>query len=356
MEDSEKDKRVSNLKNILGNVKKDSGKKENDDIEGKNIFSETADKFDELLEKSSNNNLIENFEEDIIIEDEIDDEFIYTPSKKFDGEILEETSEIDEAFIISTTDDDDFPELDFAKDEKGDISSIKNTFKDDIDLLEDDDFLDDESSDIPGVDQVSNFFTYKIGTIQISYIIGILLGVFLLSMSVLRFFGGSERIFDNVVSGENSVIGIIFLFLGVIILVYSIYKAFSLKNPFGDLALSIDNLEKSPRKKKEKEDETPEILKEPPIDREKYKIGEFDLKTLKETNKPEVKTELEIEPATIVEEKDEEIIFDEEKDPLESKSIDDIFSELEQVETIEETIPIISLDDKIEKDSSKKEE
>jgi len=354
MKDSEKDERISNLKNILGNVKKDSEKKENNDD---NQVSQLKEESDEIVEKDFGDDLI-NYEEDPKSEseeDEIDDEFIYTPSQNSDDEeIIEESSKIDEKFIIKTEDDDEFPEIDFTKDEKGDISSIKNNFKDDIDLFEDEeeDSESELSDNLDVTEQINNIFNYKIGKINIIYIIGILLGVVLVSLSIMTFFGNSDRVFDNVTSGENSVIGIIYLFLGLIILISSVFKAFSLKNPFGDLASSLDGLEKTPKKKKE---ETPEILKEPPIDREKYKIGEFDIKTLKSTSKP---TQKKVETEVVVEEEIKEVEKEAPKkvDSIEEKSIDDIFSELDQVEKIDETIPIISLDDKIEKTSKKDEE
>ncbi|WP_409200171.1 hypothetical protein [Methanobrevibacter sp. DSM 116169] len=305
MKDSEKDKRISNLKNIMNNVKKE----DSDNADEKDVYSTSEfEEFHEGKKDSVSYLFNNNEEEEIEDEDIIDDEFIFNPSKSSDATILEDESEIDEKFIIKTHDEkEDFEKIDFSEDDE-DMNSLKNTFKDDEDIEDE----KETEGEFP-LKFLNKLYDYKITNIQIIFILGILLGILLIIISALMFFGNADRVIDNVASGENNVAGIIFLFLGIIITILSIFKAFSLKNPFGDLVSSIETLEKVEDKK---EDDVPEILKEPPIDRSKYKIGEFDKDSLRPTKKsPEKDLE------------DEDFSKIEEAESIEIVSIDDKFND-----------------------------
>ena len=410
MKDSEKNERISNLKNIMNNVKEDSNKNELEEEKFHSPFEKELDKentdfTNEKKSKAQEDGFTPKFKSKIgkkSDETEINDEFIYKPSDDSNENIEEETL-IDEKFMVKPNKKNEcFQELDFSEDEDGDINSIKNNFKDDIDSSKEEEIIEDntdspkeeeiikdkdntdspkeeeiienkDNTDSPKEDkdnkkekesefeynQIDNILNYKLGKIHLIAFLGIILGIIFILISALMFFGSSDRVVDNVISGEVNVSGIFFLLIGIIIIIFSIFKAFSLKNPFGDLASSMDKLETNNQNKKNKKNKTSEILKEPPIDREKYKIGEFDLKTL-ELTKPAQKTESTKTKDTppkeeIIEEKEEITEKTEVKENnIESKSIDDIFSDLEEVEDLDESIPIVSVDEKI--NSSKKKE
>lgn len=373
MKDSEKDKRISNLKNILDSVKRNNERKDNEfyDTEDKEMLSndELYDEYEGFhIEKEDefDKNLITDLDEkEEIEEDMIDDEFIYTPSTDSNPEILkEDDSAIDEDFIISTknnSSNDGFPEIDFSKDEEISSKAIENKYKDDkINIKSSENKFKTNKSSKTSIEENDEFFeskfdkfsNIKIGNIYLMGILGIVIGFILILISTFLAFGSSDRVIDNVTSGEANVIAIILLFIGIIILIFSIFKGFSLNNPFGDLAKSIDKLEKnhSDKDKTTSKEKKNNIPPEPPIDREKYKIGEFDLKTL-ELTKPIKKIETDKLEKKSKEEKYE--FEDKSFNNTDTKSIDDIFSDLDDFETIDDSIDIISVDEKIEKNFSK---
>ena len=226
-------------------------------------------------------------------------------------------------------------------------------------------------------------------------VVSLAVGIILLIVSIfLLITQTSERVIDSVASGELNVIIVIAAFIGILLIIIGIYKLFSLKNPFGDLTKKIDNIEKEEKKTKKepqiKEEEKKVIPKSKiPLNREDYKIGEFDISSIKTNFKesssdieeikaiksekptfnkttsidkeineeePNHKEEENIEP--VKEEKEEKKTDNNKEDEeykkaqLDNESIDEIFSGIEEIEEI----PIISVNSKDKKSSDKKEE
>lgn len=366
MKDSkEKEHRISHLKDLMEGVKETSEEKpeDADEVEEYEIVD-----ADELIHEL-NAEEAEDFEEKEEETFEIDDEFIYSPNK--DSEEAEILEEIDEDFIITTEINDS--ETDHEEDEE--------------DILYD---SDDKISE-----QFNNIVHARVGSYPIMAVVSLAVGIILLIVSIfLLSTQTSERVIDSVASGELNVIIVIAAFIGILFIVVGIYKLFSLKNPFGDLTKKIDNIEKEEKKvKKEpqpKKEEKKVIPKSKiPLNREDYKIGEFDISSIKTNFKessseveeikaiksekptfnkttsiddeiseeePTHKEEEKIEP--VKEEKEEKKTDNDKEDEeykkaqLDNESIDDIFSGIEEIEDI----PIISVNSKDKKSSDKKEE
>jgi hypothetical protein len=163
---------------------------------------------------------------------------------------------------------------------------------------------------------------------------------------------------DNVVAGESSFMFVIFLIVGLFLLIYGIFKIFNVKNPLEKMTRSIDSIDND-----KKDDDTTAKKEEPspkpipkskiPLDKDSYKIGEFNAEDLKTTlkkpadskkNKPPVVEDIENLPPAKEKSPENKALTSEEIDyeqaKLESESIDDIFAEVEDIEDI----PIISID------------
>lgn len=309
MKDSkEKEHRISNLKDMIDNVKDD-------------------DSFD--LEEDSE--LIDYLNEDSH-EDydglEIDDEFIYHPDEDSDSATNLEEMPIDENYIIKTPKSDD-------NDESNDL---EDEFANEI----------NESFD--------NVVNAKIRGRPVLAIVSSILGVILIIISVFIFESRSDRVVDNVVAGESSFMFVIFLIVGLFLLIYGVYKLFNINNPFEKFTSSIDSIDNEKDDKKDTDNTTnekpsPETIpkSEIPLDKESYKIGEFDMDDIKTSlkkpaaSKPNKKDSDDIPPAKeksddMIDKRTEEDDYEQAK--LEGESIDDIFAEVEDIEEI----PIISID------------
>ncbi|MBQ1781450.1 MAG: topoisomerase IV [Methanobrevibacter sp.] len=328
MKDSkEKEHRISNLKNMINNVKEDNDEKdlEYDDIEEDseliNYLNEETINYDEL---------------------EIDDEFIYRPGDEDVEAINLEENPIDENFLIKTPDE------------------TENNKLNDIDELNDD-IMGDISENF------DNVVNAKIRGMPILAIVSTVLGVILLIISVFIFQSRSDRVIDNVVAGESSFMFVIFLILGVLFILFGIYKLFNIDNPLKGITSSIDSIgDDDDDKKDTPQKPAPESIPKSsiPLDKEAYKIGEFDMDDIKTSlkkptsskkiEKPASKTaedsedieemppadENQVEEKELTEEEIEEIEY--EKAKLDNESIDDIFAEVEDIDDI----PIISIDSK----------
>ena len=324
MKDSkEKEHRISNLKDMIDNVKEEEEINEYDELE----------EDDELIEYLNKDNV--DFEGL-----EIDDEFIYHPGDDNSNAIDLEENPVNEDYIIKA-----------PKTEDIENSDEMNEFE------EFDDELAGEISE-----SFDNVINAKVRGRPILAIVSSVLGVILLILSVYIFQSRSERIIDNVVAGETNFMFVIFVIVGLFLLIFGIYKLFDLKNPFENITSSIDSIDDDKKEKKEDtavEEPKPSPKAIPksniPLDKESYKIGEFDMNELKSSlKKPAVSKKAEKEEPA--EEKVEDLprakgkkpakkeITDEEmeyeKAKLESESIDDIFAEVEDIEDI----PIISID------------
>ena len=317
MKDSkEKEHRISNLKEMINNIKEseeirlDDGIPEDDELI--NYLNDDSDDYVEL---------------------EIDDEFIYRPGDDNIPPVnLEESDPIDEEFIIKTP-------------------KVKET---------DEDNEEDLGEDIVGEisENFDNVINAKIGGKPILAIASTVLGIILIAVSMFIFSSRADRVIDNVVSGETSFIFIIFLAIGALLVFYGLYRLLNIKNPIDNLTNKIDTIEdddddqkNTPKKKIEKP--SPKIIpkSEIPLDKDAYKIGEFNMeeirKSLKKPTDSKKKAKIEedlndIPPAKVksVKKTAEEIEHD--QVILDSESIDEIFAEVEDLEEL----PIISIDSK----------
>ena len=330
MKDSkEKEHRISNLKEMIDHVSdEDVNEEEN---------------FEDIEEDIELINYLNGRDGDDL---EIDDEFIYHPSEDKGEAINLEENPIDEDYIINTPKEKDSEEDNSAEGE---------------------DILDDFSDGIN--ESFDNIINAKIGRTPILAVISTLMGLLLLALSAYEFSTRSDRVIDNVISGESHFMSVILLIFGLILLAYGLFKIFGFKNPFQGLSNSLDSVEsdkpqKPTPKQKEKEEDTPKAIPKSdiPLDKESYKIGEFNLGDLKNKFKkpskpkkstPPTQEELDqIPPARekpkekkgLTSEEIEEIEY--EQVVLEGESIDDIFAEVEDIEDI----PIVSVDSEDKKE------
>ena len=303
MKDSDdKEHRISNLKNLIDNINED----------------EDNESIDELEEDSE---LINYLNEDRTDYDVlgIDDEYIYHPGNGEDSAINLEENPIDESYIINTPKTEDVEDTGFSELEELEELGL--------------DFTSDISENF------DNVINAKIAGKPILGIVSAVLGIIFIILSIFVFQSRSDRIIDNVVSGESNFLFIIFIAIGLFLLVYGIFRLFNLKHPFGNISASIDSIEKDNLKKKEVKKEEPEVKTVPkskePIDKESYKIGEFKMDDLKvnfkkspkeKSPKEEVPKKESTEPGLITKEI-EEIEYEQAK--LDGESIDEIFAEID---------------------------
>lgn len=323
MKDSkDKEHRISNLKSMINNINDNeeevSEEEIEEDLELINYLNEDKIDYDDL---------------------EINDEFIYHPDDGDDAINLEENP-INEDFIINA-----------PKEETENEDAIEN-----------DEFIDDFTSDMS--ESFDNLVNAKIGRTPILAIASTIVGLILIVISAIIFSSRSDRIIDNVVSGETNFISVIFLIFGLLLVIYGLYKIIGFKNPLESLSNSIDSVETSePTTKKEEPKEKAIPKSDIPLDKESYKIGEFNLKELKNKFKkpstpkkpaPPTQEELDKIPPAREKSKEKKGLTAEEIEEMEyeqvvreSESIDDIFAEVEDIDEI----PIISVDgeDKVKK-------
>lgn len=324
MKDSkEKEHRISNLKDMINNVNEEEDTSYDDIEEDKELIkylNEDREGYEDM---------------------EIDDEFIYHPDDDTKHAVNLEENPIDEDFLIKTP----------KESEDG--------------LNEENSDLNDESEVITGdiSENFDNVLNAKIGRTPIIGVVSTILGLILIVLGALTFSSRSDRIVDNVISGENSFITVIFIVFGLLLLVYGLYKVIGMRNPLEGISKSIDSLDNendTPAEKIEKKDQNILPKSNIPLDKDSFKIGEFNFGELKKTfkkpktdSKPQTTPQENIDdipPARekpperkgLTSEEIEEIEYEQVK--LENETIDDIFAEVEGIEDI----PIISVDSKEE--------
>lgn len=318
MKDSKKEHRISDLKEMINNVTDEED------------FEEDKELINYL-----NENHVENNNDEL----EIDDEFIYHPGNDDVDAINLEENPINEEYVIKAPKIKDSSENDYDEYEEDIVGEISENF--------------------------DNVINAKIKGRPVLAIVGIVLGVIFIIISIFIFQSRSDRVVDNVVAGESSFMFVIFLIVGLLLLIFGIYKVFNIKNPFSSLTSKIDSIDNDDNDKKDnkttpKEKPSPKVLpkSEIPLDKDSYKIGEFDMDDIKSSlKKPTSSTkkqpiEENVEDLPPVKEKvKEELTVEEieqieyEQAELENESIDDIFAEVDDIEDI----PIISIDTKEEK-------
>lgn len=309
MKDSkEKEHRISNLKDMIHNIKDDNVK--------------DTPNYDDVEEDSE---LIDYLNGDSDF-GEINDEFIYRPSDESAPAINLEETKIDEDFIINPPKESEIEDLDFEEppeDIMGDIS-----------------------------DNFDNIVNAKIGKTPILAIASTIIGIILLIISAFIFQSRSDRVIDHVVSGETNFIFVVVLAFGLIFLAYGIVKIFNIQLPFKRITDSIDSIDNDNEEKNttpEKNEPEPQVIPNSkiPLDKESYKIGEFDIGDLKKKLKKSTDSidKSENSNENLTPDNDKEI-FDYEQAVLDSESIDDIFAEVEDIDDI----PIISINSEEKKE------
>lgn len=320
MRDSkEKEHRISNLKGMIDNINEIDAMP-NEDIEEDseliNYLNQEPNDYEEL---------------------EIDDEFIYRPNDNSDHAINLEETPIDEDFIIKTPS------------EKEIENSNKNSEAEEVG----EEMMGEISENF---DVIVNA---KIGRTSVLSIISTFLGLILIVVSAIIFQSRSDRVIDHVASGETNFIAIIVLALGLLFFIYGIFKVFNLRNPFKSITDSIDTIDhdKKENTTDDKEEDTQVIPKSNiPLDKDAYKVGEFNMEEIKNKLKkptasqnktqPHQEDFEDIPPAKEKDENKKGLTQDEieemeyEQVQLENESIDDIFAEVEDIDEM----PIISID------------
>ena len=317
MKDSkEKEHRISNLKDMINNVKNDAIIS-NDDVE------EDSELIDYLNEDKTD-----------FGELEINDEFIYRPGDEEENAINLEDNPIDEEFIIKTPKEEDL-------EEPTEYSEA------------------DEAEDIIA-DMTENFdmlVNAKIGKTPVLAIVSSALGVLLILISIFIFQSRSDRVIDNVASGETNFYFVIVLAIGILLLIYGLYRILGLKNPIKGITENINSIDLDDNSEKNVETPKENIIPKSniPLDKDSYKIGEFNIGDLKNklkkpttSKKPIPITEDidDIPPAKEKEENKKGLIAEEIEDmeyeqvKLDHETIDDIFAEVEDIDEM----PIISID------------
>ena len=321
MKDSkDKENRISNLKNMFDHM--------NDD----ETEEKAEEKKDELDDIEEDEELI-NFLNEGMEEYELDDKYIYRPGKdSIEAVNLENDAEIDENFIIET-------DINEKIDKESQVVNKASGYEDAIN------------------ENFDNMVNFKIGEKPILAIVSLILGIIFIIASVIVFNSGTDRIVDNVVSGENNFLVVLLIIIGALLIIYGLFKILNVKNPFDSMFDSM-NEDEEPDEKLQKAEEKPEEPTIPksniPLDKESYKIGEFDMDELKSSlkksfsktvNKPEktheeVEEEIDVENLPPAREKDpddkglikEEIEErDYEQAQLDGESIDEIFADVEDL-------------------------
>ena len=320
MKDSkEKEHRISKLKSMLDHI---------DDEEK----TETAELEEDDLEEDEE---LINFLNEGHEEYEIDDEYIYRPGKNNPYAVnLEDDAEIDENFIIETN-------INEKLDEKAQVINQAEGLEENIG------------------ENFDNLVNIKIGEKPVLAIISIILGLIFIISSIFVYNSGSERIIDNVVSGENNFLVVVLIIIGILLLIYGVFKVLNLKSPFDNMINSVNTIEEEKETLNKVEDKKEEKIipkSNIPLDKESYKIGEFDMDELKsnlkksfsknlntkkeEPSKENVEEEINVEDLPPAREKSESqkgLIKEEieeqdyEQAQLDGESIDEIFADVEEL-------------------------
>ena len=317
MKDSkDKENRISNLKNMFDHM--------NDD----ETEEKAEEKKDELDDIEEDEELI-NFLNEGMEEYELDDEYIYRPGKdSIEAVNLENDAEIDENFIIET-------DINEKIDKESQVVNKASGYEDAIN------------------ENFDNMVNFKIGEKPILAIVSLILGIIFIIASVIVFNSGTDRIVDNVVSGENNFLVVLLIIIGALLIIYGLFKILNVKNPFDSMFDSM-NEDEEPDEKLQKAEEKPEEPTIPksniPLDKESYKIGEFDMDELKSSLKKsfsktvkkseEAEEEIDVENLPPAREKnpdDKGLIKEEieerdyEQAQLDGESIDEIFADVEDL-------------------------
>ena len=284
----ENEHRISNLKNMLNNINKEESVNNTEDVFAVNDDAE-YEEDEELLRYLHHDDE----------EYKIDDEFIYHPDSDSTSNKDLKDCEIDDEFVYQPDDDNlEKPKINEAY--------IIKTKLDDNDVSKDS--VDGEISE-----SFDNLVNAKIAGTPIIGIASLCIGILLLIGSAILFATASERIVDNVASGERSSVVVLLIIVGILLIMFGAYKVFGFKQ-LNKLSNSIKNIEK-PQEKKE--------TFEKPASKNTPQTKKEDVPQAKE--RPEEKKGLSQKEI-------EEIEY--EKASLDNESIDEIFSNVEDIDSI----------------------
>lgn len=301
--------RVLNLKNMMHNVKEEEKSADDSD-------EEDIEEDEELIQF-----LNERHQEEY----KMNDSYIYRPEKDKDYKIDLDNNEIDENYIIKTNINNESDEFSYSRKSLKYEEKIGENF--------------------------DNIVNMEIHEKPVLAMVSLVIGIILIIFSIIVLNSGTDRIVDNVVSGENNYITVVLLILGLLLIIYGIFKLFNIKSPFHGMMESIENIDENKSLEAKEKLEEPTVPKSNiPLDKESFKVGEFNIDELKSNlKKPfsrhnNVKQEdkrINVEELPLAREKSksekglirEEI---EEKNykqaKLDGESIDEIFSEVKEYE------------------------
>ena len=227
-ESKEKEHRISNLKDMIDNVKDDSSLY--DDME------EDSELIDYL-----------NHDEVEFGDLEIDDEFIYRPNDENNYAVNLDENPIDENFIINAPE----PSEEKSENDASDFEEYEEDIVGDIS---------------EGFD---NLINAKIGRTPVIGMVSAILGLIFIVISAIIFSSRSDKVIDNVISGESTFMSVIFAILGLLLLLYGLYRVIGFKNPLSSISNSIDSIDQDNVKKQEPETDDNIIPKSNiPLDKE----------------------------------------------------------------------------------------
>ena len=124
--------------------------------------------------------------------------------------------------------------------------------EDDIEFSEDNEEYSEEPSDsLDGTisEGFDNLLNAKIAGTPVSGIASLAIGILLLIGSIIMFIGASDRVIDNVTSGEHNSIVAVMIIIGVLLVIIGAYKIFGFKQA-DKLASSIKNIDREEKAEK----------------------------------------------------------------------------------------------------------
>ena len=370
MKDSkDTEERISDLKNMMHNVKNDDINDSLDEKDVPDVFEveedddyEIVDADEMIKELTPEDSSDDPLNEPLII----DDEYIYNPAEHVDehADDSDEDSQIDQEYIIQTN----FEDSQLDDEDEIDEEEMEKSYYD-----EDDEYISGHFDSVVHA---------RVGKIPVMAVLSTVIGIIFIIIAIYLSTQTASRLVDNVVSGE-AITGLLILgIIGLFLVLIGVYKMFSIKNPYESLTKVMDNLEKPEKPSELKKMETekkPNVLPKSniPLNKEALKIGEFDpeehkkrlekpssnfnkikhqtvkkpadnlTKEIPEPKKTESPKKVE-KPKLTKKEIDKK---EQKKAQLEGESIDDIFAGIEEIEDI----PIVSVDSKEKIENSKKE-
>ena len=180
-----------------------------------------------------------------------------------------EKSDFDQKLSIDKYDEENTHRSDREKENPNQKEKAINEFEDEIDfILKDNDTEKNreyiEYNDFDEQDNQESLFLKKNETIEettplaskiketifnyperfpILSILGILIGISLIATAILILLGSSDKVVDNVISGETSASSVLICFIGILFIVLSLLKVFPQKKVFGNIFHTIKNFE-----------------------------------------------------------------------------------------------------------------